>query len=48
MSKELLDFSVWPSDLSEIKERRLFIRQKVREKLGADAPEQLQQLQSQG
>ena len=42
---DLLDFNCWPHDLFEIKARRLFIRKKVRDKLGLDAPEQLQGLQ---
>lgn len=42
---DLLDFNCWPHDLFEIKARRLFIRKKVRDKLGLDATEQLQQLE---
>ena len=42
---DLLDFNCWPHDLFEIKARRLFIGKKVRDKLGLDAPERLQQLE---
>lgn len=44
-SKSLLDFDSWPKEFQSVLDRRLFIRKKVREKLGNDAPEQLQQLQ---
>lgn len=41
----LLDFESWPAEMFDVLSRRLFIRKKVREKLGLDAAEQLQQLQ---